>query len=359
MGNLYEGQEVIIGIGEESTFKTRLVDAGTFTVIKTDPVEVDQDVKVYEVPGSSGTKSPLFDHTFTNTSGSTPRMTLAGPLSVYEIDLLAAVTFQSVTEAAAGTKTKIFTPFSGTQPDFESATLGTVAAGAYAITAIKAFPIANTSWAMTSCIGESLKISAERDSYAKFECGLVSLEPVERDSDAHADATWERGLIAPGGTDGRSTDYGMKFFHDVSAATLEYNGGGAVAAALQSFSVEYTQEVTGEEPDGSGAFDNYGIINRGGTGEIVLLKDSVVESGLTNWEENGYIQFVVRWGAAGAAVNLELQLTVNGKITDISFDESGIIGATIGFNIAASSTTTDMLELILSNTITRTWPAPA
>lgn len=359
MGQLYEGMEVIIGIGEEATFKTRLLDAGTYTVIKTDPVEVDQDVKVYEVPGSSGGKSPLYDHTFTNTSGSTPRLALAGPMSVYEIDLLLAATFQEVTEVATGTMTKIFVPFTGIQPDFESATLGTVDADAYALTAIKAFPVAATSWAFTSCIGESLKISAERDSYAKFECGLISLIPTERDSTAHADATWERGLIAPGGADGRSTDYGYKFFHDISAATLSYNGGGDVAAALQSFSVEYTHEVTGEEPDGSGAFDNYGIINRGGTGEIVLLKDSVVESALTNWETNGYIEFIVRWGAAGATANLEFQMTVNGKITEISFDESGLIGATIAFNLAAADVDSNMIEVILSNTITRVWPAPA
>jgi len=284
---------------------------------------------------------------------------LNGALSVYEIDLLLAATFQEVTEVATGTATKIFVPFTGVQPDFESATLGTTAADAYALTVIKAFPVAATSWAFTSCIGESLKISAERDSYAKFECGLISLIETERDSTAHEDATWERGLIAPGGTDGRATDYGMKFFHDISGATIAYNGGGAVAAAIQSFSIEYTQEVTGEEPDGSGAFDNYGIINRGGTGEIVLLKDSVVESALTNWETNGFIEFIVRWGSAGATANLEFQMTVTGKITDISFDESGLIGATIAFNLAAADVDSDMIEVILSNTITRIWPAPA
>ena len=356
MGNLYEGQEVIIGIAEEATFKTRIVDAGTFTVIKTDPVEIDPNVKVYEVPGASGTKSPLFDHTFTNTSGSVPRVTLAGPMSIFEIDLMAAVAFQDVVEGAATPYKKTFTPFSGVQPDFETATIGTASAGAYAITCIKAFPIASTSWALTSCIAESFKISGERDSYIKFECGLVSCEPAEMDSGAHAAATWERGLDGPGGSDARADDYGMKFFHDITAATLNYNGAGANAIAIQSFSVEYTQEVTGEEPDGSGAFDNYGLINRGGTGEIVLLKDAQVESGLANWAANGYIQFIIRWGAAGAAVDGEIQLTANGKITDIKFDESGILGATITFNLAASSTTTDMIELILSNDVQRTWP---
>lgn len=358
MAQLYEGQEVLIGVGEESTFKTRLVDASTFTVIKTDPVEVNQDVKLYEVPGSSGTKSPLFDHTFTNTSGSTPVMSLVGPLSIFEIDLFAAVACQSVTEGALTPFTKTFTPFSGIQPDFTSATLGTASAGAYALTAVKAFPVANTSWAMTSCIASKFKIMAERDSYVKFECDLVSCEAVELDSNAHADATWERGLDGIAGSDARADDYGMKFFHDITAATIDYNAAGANSFPIQSFSMEYTQEVTGEEPDGSGGSNNFGIKNRGGTGEIVLLKDAQAELALANWQANGYIQLVVRWGAATAAVDGEMQLTVNGKITDIKFDESGIIAGTVTFNMAAANTTSDMFELIVSNDSERTWPAP-
>lgn len=358
MAQLYEGQEVIIGIVEESTFKTRAVDADTFTVIKTDPVEVNQDVKVYEVPGSSGTKSPLFDHTFTNTSGSTPTMSLVGPLSIFEIDLLAAVACQSATEGAATPYTKIFSPFSGIQPDFTAATLGTAAAGAYAITAIKAFPVADTSWAMTSCIASKFKIMAERDSYVKFECDLVSCQKVELDSNAHADGSWERGLDGIGGSDARAADYGMKFFHDISAATINYSGDGANSFPIQSFSMEYTQEVTGEEPDGSGGYNNFGIKSRGGTGEIVLLKDAQADLALTNWQENGYIQFLVRWGAAGATSDGEMQLTVNGKITDIKIDESGIIAGTITFNLAAADPTSNMFELIVSNDAQRTWPAP-
>ena len=363
MAVYYEGQEVIVGVKDEATFKTRIVDAGTFTVIKGDAVEVDPDIKVYEVPGSTGFKSPVFDHTLTSTGGSTPKMTISGPLSILEIDLFAAATFQSVTEAAATPWAKIFMPFAGTQPDFSDCTLGT---NAYALTAIKAFPIADTSWALTSCICDKLKISAERGSYAKFEASLVSVEECEFDSDAHADATWERGLLGPGGVDQSADNYGMKLFHDIGTCTLGFLGAAGTAIAIQSFSVEYTQDVSGEEPDGSGGWNNFGITNRGGTGEIVLLKDAVVEAALSNWSENGDISFYVLWGTDGATSG-DLELTANGKITEIKFDESGIIGATISFNLAAdlvagaiaATSAAQMITLKVVNVIDRSWPAPA
>ena len=353
MGDLYEGRECRIGLAMETTFKTRVVDGGTFTEIKADPGEVDPDVKVYEVPGASGGKSPLHDHRFTNTSGSMPRLTIAGPMSLYEIDMFLALAFQNVTEGDTPF-CKTFTPFLGAQQDFSDCTLGT---NAWAATICKRYPIAATSWMLTSCIADSIKLSAERGDYAKFECSLVSLEPAEMD--ATPSGTWERGLDGPGGDDARASAYGMKFFHDLSATTIAYNGEAADDLAVHSWSIEYNQEVSGEAPDGSGAFDNYGIINRGGTGEIVCLKDSVVEAALANWAANGYVQFITRWGAAGAAVNQEMQITANGVITDIKTDESGILGSTISFDLSAADITTDMLEIKLSNLIDRTWPAPA
>jgi hypothetical protein len=356
MAQFYEGREVLVGVALETTFKTRIVDAGTFTVIKGEPHEINPDVKVHEVPGATGGKSPVYDHTISTIAGSTPRVPIAGPLSIFEIDMFLAATFQEVTEAASTPFTKIFKPFTGLQPDFTTATLGT---GAWALTYVKGFPVADTSWALTSCIGESMKISAERDSYVKFECGLVSLEPAEFDSDAHADATWERGLDGPGGADAAAEFYGMKFTGNITAATLDYNDAGPAAIALQSFTLEYTQEVTGESPDGSGGYLNYGIKNRAGTGEIVLLKDAQVEAALANWIANGYVKFIIRWGAAGAAVDGEMQITATGKITDVKFDESGILGATITFNLAAPDNDSDMIEVRLSNDIERSWPAPA
>ena len=83
----YEGREVKIGIAEEATFGTAIADSGSFTEIKTEPVEIDMDVRMHDIPGAAGSKTPLQDSKYSTTTGSMPKFTTNGPYSTYESDL--------------------------------------------------------------------------------------------------------------------------------------------------------------------------------------------------------------------------------------------------------------------------------
>ena len=342
----YEGREVKIGIAEESAFGTAIADSGSFTEIKTEPVEIDMDVRMHDIPGAAGTKTPLQDSKYSTTTGSMPKFTTNGPYSTYESDLFLYAACQKVTEAV-DPYTKTFTPFTAL-PDFSAD------AGFFA-TWLKQYPTASTSWKVKSCIADRIRFSAARDELLQVETSWISPFAPTYTNNPNSTATWERGLLAPAGATAFSTQFGMLHFNDISAATINFEGAGANNMVLQSFNWEMSHEATGNELDGSGDWGNITLVNRAGSAELVFLKDAQFETALSNWGEDKKVEVVIRWGAAGATTTGELQMTLRGKINSIAIDQSGLLGGTIGIDLLAVSDSTDMIEVIQTSGQTRGW----
>ena len=344
-----EGKEGAFGVAEETTFLTALADSVDFTEIATEAAPVDPDAKREEVPGAHQTKQPTLQDILNHTKGSMPTVTIKGPASIYEMDNYLYMFTQKVIDVVASPMTKTFTPHA-TQPDFS------VSAGMF-MTAIKRFPVASTSVKLTSCVVNSIKLSIERDGFLQNEASLIS--PVAPDFTSNPSGTWERGLDGPGGSDAKATNYGMLHFNDIDSAVIKLNGGGDLAVTLETFEMNLAyEEVKGVSPDGAGGWQTLGFKGISGDFSIGLLKDSTVESAIANRDANGDIEFILNFGATGAAVLGELQLTMFGKIDGaIEIDEEGLIGANIKATMMADTSATDMFEIILSNGILRGWPA--
>ena len=354
-----DAKEMAVGVAVESTFGTAIADSGTFTEVHTEPVPVELGLHKHDIPGAARTREPIFDNVHIVNVGSIPRFTVNGPLSVYECDQYAAAFFQDATEVATGTMTKTFVPFAaGSKPDF-------AADAGYFYTWLKQFPVASTSWKMASCICEKFHMSGERHGLVQLETGWAGIAPVTLTNNPNATATWERGLDGPGGSDARATNYGLKYLDQFSACTIAVDGGGTLDVALQSFDLNLEQTATEHEPDGSGGFSNWMITDLKGALELKCLKDATAQAFLAAVGSDAYGTIVLRWGAATAVVNLEMELTMSGTLEDIVINEDGLLTTDLKMILGASSASTNMITMIMSNTITRNgtgtsgaWPAP-
>lgn len=357
MAQYYEGRQCRVGMALESTFGTRIVDGGTFTEIRTEPAEMDFDIKTDTIPGAGGVRAPLLDNVITYDNGAMPSIKVNGPLSIYEADVVFACALQSVTEQNGTPYAKIFVP-AANMPDFAA---GTGQTNWWTATIMKRYPVASTSVALTSAIVESFKLSCERGSYAKLETTWKSLKPAEYT--ANPSGTWERGLVAPGGASGASTKYGMKFFsgsgaYGIGTATININGGGANALTLQNFALTYNQTVNGEGISG-GVFTNYSISNIGGTLEFKLLKDSISESVLAGLATGLPCEVIIGWGTSPWTADYEFALTMQCKTVEYKVEEDGILACSVKADLGTPAAGTDMLKIELCNLSHRTWPHPA
>lgn len=357
MAQIYEGRQCRVGMALESTFGTRIVDAGTFTEIRTEPAEVDFDFKTDTIPGAGGVRAPLLDNVITYDNGSMPSLKINGPLSIYEADVVFACAFQSATEVGTTPFRKVFVPATN-MPDFAA---GTGQTNWWTTTLMKRYPTASTSVALTSAIVESFKISAERGSYVKQEVTWKSLKPAEYT--ANPSGTWERGLDKPGGTSAAATKYGMKFFsgaapYGIGVATINVNGAGATALTLQSFSLEYKQDVNGEGIS-AGAFTNYSISNIGGSLELKILKDAVSETVLAGLATGYAAEVILGWGTSPYTGDYEFAITAQCKVTEYKVEEDGVLACTLKADLGTPAAGTAMLQIECCNLSDRNWPAPA
>ena len=355
MAQMYEGRQVRVGVKlETAAFGTRIVDAGTFTEIRTEPAELDLDVKVDTIPMSGGNRAPILDSILTYAEGSLPSIKTSGPFSIYEDDVVFACALQKVVEGANTPFKKVFTVATD-MPNFAGVTPGTTT---WTATVIKRFPVASTSVALTSAVVESFKISCERGTYLKMDTTWKSVFPAALT--ANPSGTWERNLDKPGGTDAAATKYGMKFFsgatnYGITAAHVAISGAADADLTIQSFGVEYNQEVSGEEI-AAGVFGNVSLTNVGGKIELKILKDAVFETLQTAFTAGSSIKVTLNWGPAGATADRDLEIIAYGKITSVKIEEDGILGATIQADMVAPAAGTSMLQITMANLSHRTWP---
>lgn len=338
-----EGKEVRIGISEQTTFGTRIVDAGTFVELFADTMQIDRDVRNHKTGGTTGSKNMTYIDNILTVEGSMPKFPLVGPFSLYYSDFLLFSFFQKVTEGVATPYTKTFVPYS-VHPDFPSDE------GKF-LTVIKRYPTASESRAMTDCICVGLKLSAERDGMLMHELQMVGRGAAELDS--NPSGTWEKGLDGPGGADAKASQYGILFFNDMDIATLNIDGGGATNITLKNFSIDVSYDIEGVGVDGAGGPLTYGLSNRTAQVTFSILHDTIVETALASQEADGSAVLTLNWGAAGAAVNGELEIIVTGKMSEIPFDEDGLIAAEITMDLASATTATEFITINMSNDIDR------
>lgn len=341
MDTIYEGKEVTVGFAEQTAFGTAVGDASSFTMINSEDITIDRDVKRHEITGSHGVKNPTHNNIVLNAQGSMASFPVNGPLSVFEFDQYAYAFFQNVTEGGGSPYTKTF-DFFGVNPDFPSPTN----AGHF-LTWILKYPEASTSWKMNSAIVRRLKISGERNGMILFETDWVSKGTPNVTS--NPTGTWTA-------NSDKANYYGIKFFNDMTAADITFS---EMAASpfnmiLQSFEIECQHEIEAVGQDGSGGFLSYGIFNRTGNISLTLMKDAAVEEALTNATSNEDILTQLRWGTAGAPANLNLDILARGKIDNIAINKEGILGATITASMSAD-VGDDILKIYLANNIDRLW----
>jgi len=337
MATIYEGKDLRYGFAEQAAFDTAVVDSAAFTEVNLEDIGITQDIRVTEIPGVHATKNEIYRNSVIHTSGSMANFSTSGPFTLDGGDYWLYSHFQKVTEGAASPFTKTYNYFI-TQPDFSSDE------GIF-LTWVKRFPEASTSWKVSSCISNSLKLSCERDGFLQYEGGWISKGAV--DVTANPSGTWSFEGSA-------GSSYGMLHFNDIDKVTADF-GAGAVNLTLQSFEIQGSYDVEGVSPDGAGGWSNFGLSNRKGTFSLSLLQDTAVETALTNCTTDTPITVVIGWGIAGAAIDRSLQITFTGKIEDISINADGLLGATITGKIVAADASSEPLTIIMSNDTDRTW----
>jgi hypothetical protein len=344
MSILYEGRQCRVGIAPEAVFGTAIADAAAFSELRAEAPELDLDVKVYDIPGASGSKDKMHDMTISTSTGSMPSMTIKSPFSVLTADLVFACAFQSVTEIASTPFGKVFIPCVA-HPNFASCTLGT---NAYACTLIDRYPEASTSHKLTSAIVESFKISAKRGEMMQLESTWRSLFPAS--ITANPSGTWTPWAAA--------NNYGIKFFNDITTAQAKVTTGGYATLTLQDFSLTFEQEVSGEEIV-AGAYTNYGMVNRSLKGDFTVLKNATYEAQMAAFAAGNYITFNLICGSSPATTDGELEIVASGKITAMKSNRSGIITGQITFEGSKAAAADNMITISMCNTVDRNWPAPA
>jgi len=96
-----------------------------------------------------------------------------------------------------------------------------------------------------------------------------------------------------------------------------------------------------------------------GTMELTMLKDDLVDNMLDAHENDEYIEFKANWGVDTAVQLGEVEIIATGKITDITIGEDGLLESVITVDLLAADSSTDMLNIKVSNNIDRTWTGSA
>jgi hypothetical protein len=340
-----EAREVRVGFIRQTAWGTAL-NAGVFQEIPASIVAMDRDLKTIELTVRDGYRQPIYKDTVITTNGAAPTFKVTTPFCLYDSDWLLAGFFQSVTEAAGTPFLKTFVPFS-THPDFS-------VNGGYFYTWTKYFPITGTSWTAKDCICTGFKLEAARNGLLMLESDWIANGAI--DMDVTPGGTWERGLKGPGGSSTAATQYGTLHFNALDIKTLALDAGSATGLVVDKISLAMQHDVTPTGPSGTGGWQTMIIHGVKGTVVIECLKDAQFEAAMASQEADGYAAVAFNWGAAGAAVEGELELVATGKLEAApDIREESLIGGTITMNMKAASTATNMCTIKMSNAIDRTW----
>lgn len=356
LDELKEGRQMRYGYNETNsgTFGTPASDSDTFTRIACEHFNMDPDLQGHDIPGAHGTRNVVHANTFTTAYGSMPKFSVSGPVSIFEVDEYFYAHTQKVIEGATPF-TKNFTFFS-THPGFDNDE-------GHFLTWAEGYPVATTSWKMTSCICTRLKLSCERHEFMQFESEWIGVA-VTKNSAVYESGTWEFGLDGPGGSDAKTSEYGFLHFDKIKRIEIDFDDvispiGDKVI--LHAFEFETAYDLTdGISPDGVGSFEAIALALRGGTFKIEILKDAYSEACLANVSGNSSITITIGWGDADALVQGEMEFIVKGKIAPdgITTDKEGIVRSVIAGTISGANDSSDEPYIVnLSNGIDRSWPA--
>ena len=357
IGDLKEGRQWIYAYNEadSGTFKTPAADSDTFTRINCEHFNIERGLVGHDIPGSHGTRQVVEANTFTTAKGAMAKFTVQGPLSLNEVDQYLYAHTQKVVEASTPFL-KTFTPFV-THPDFS-------ASAGHFLTWASGSPTAAQSQKAISAVCSRFKMIQERNKFAMIETDWVSPEPATVDSTVAEDGTFEFGLKGPGGADDSTNDYGFLHWNSLDIITMDFDGvASPIADALVFEQIEFElqyEDVEGCHPDGTGGYDSLAMKGLTGTFQITIKRDSYSQNAFANVAGNNAVTIILGWGAAGALIDGEMEVTLHGKVNPdgIAEDKEGIASMVISGTLAATNdAATPMYSIKLSNGIDRSWPA--
>lgn len=331
--SLQETRKLRYGIAEQGTWGTAIADASAFRELTCEPVNIEHDVRKYDMPAHHGSANPVDQTMAVTTKGSAGKFTIVQPFDFLATDILAYAHFQKVVEGAATAYTKTFTYYTA-HPTFSSNE------GKF-VTFIKRLPDASTSQKVHSAICTRFKISGQRDGLIMTEHEMVSLGVPSDTSN-------------PSGTWTPSAGASLLYFNDITAATLTH--GAALTSpsniTLKSFEVEGQFEVDKIGYDATNGFQAFGMKNRSGMFKIGLLRDSTADDAIASYKVGEMVKLVITFGSVAA-------ITVSGKIDAFEYDKDGLLAESITFKMLSTytaGTVGEMFTFVMSNDTNRSWP---
>lgn len=328
-----ETRQVRYGYAEQTDFDAPIAVDQAFNEVTVEPLDIDADVMVHDLPAQHGTPQPVEQTTAHSTQGSSANFTVSGPVDLRDIDQYAYAHFQKVIEQADTEYTKTFTYYT-TQPDFS-------ADDGHFLTWIKRLPDANSSQHIGGCIASRFKFSAERDGMLLFETDWKGLGTSDDDAD-------------PSGTWTPSDGGDFVYFNDIASATLTHGAGltSPVAIKLRSFEVEGTYECDKIGHDATAGFESFGLSQRTGSFKIELLRDASTQEAIASMKAGEMVQFDVDLGT--------VTITVNGKIETNEYASEGLLMSTLTCRMLSeysAGSVGESLTVVVQNALDRAWPS--
>ena len=330
---VHESRQVRVGYAEQTDFDVPIAVDQPFSEITCDPLNVDPDVMVHELPANHGSFNPVDQSTAHSVQGSSAKFPVNGPVDLNDIDQFVYALTQDVIELGDTEFNKTFTFFTD-HPNFSDD-------GGHFLTWIKRLPGASTSQLMGGCVASRLKISGERDGMLMFETDWHALGTDV--SDAEPSGTWTP-------RDGT----GLVYFNDIVSVTLTRGAALAspVAVTLRSFEVEASHEIEKLGHSAANGFESFGMKGRNGSFKINLLRDETADEAIASLKAGEMVQFDVDTGT--------IAVTATGKIESIEYDDEGLLAETLNCKMLSTYTAGavgEMLTITVDNSIDRGWPA--
>ncbi len=333
VAEVYESRQTRLGYAEQSTFDTPIAVDQAFKEVTCDPLNVDSDVMVHELPADHGTQNPVEQITAHSVQGSSAKFPVNGPVDLNDIDQIIYGMFQKVIELGDTDFTKTLTFFTD-HPNFSDD-------DGHFLTWIKRLPAASTSQLMGGCVASRLKLSAERDGMLMFESDWNALGT--DDSTANPSGTWTP-------NDGT----GLVYFNDIMSATL--TRGAALASpigiTLKSFEMEAAHEIEKLGHSAANGFESFGIKGRNGSFKINLMRDETADEAIISMKTGEMIQFDVDFGS--------IAITVTGKIETMEYDDEGVLAESLSCKMLSTysvGSVGEMFTVVIENGVDRSWPA--
>lgn len=337
---LYETRQMRFGYAAQTVFTTPAADNIAVNETTIEPLDIDPDVKIHELPQDHGSRNAVIQNTIHSTAGSGARFTTKGPVSGRDISEFLYAHFQKVVEAGTTGFAKTFTYFID-HPIFASNE-------GHFLTWFRRFPMASSSQKVGGCIAKRLKISGERDGILNFEADWIGRGTIS--SSANPSGVW-------------TPDTGEEFvyFNDMDSAVIDFTTAGVlpspspitspVPMTLQSFEIESNYEVEKVGHDAVG-FNDFGFKSRAGSFKLKMLRDTTADSALSAIQTGALITIVLSIGI--------LDITFTGKIEKLDYDAEGLLVNNISGKLYATYTAGawgQPLTIVCTDGYDKAWPA--